>query len=94
MGEETVTGTSRSTVVDPHEIYEVIITPRNNVSHARDGGSIAVRGSFITEGFRSSVYVRFSLPCCLEQFCSVENHLPLLSTNPSTKFEVHVYVKL
>ena len=45
MGEETVNGTNTSYVIHhPHEIYEVTITPRNNIMAARDGGSTMMRG--------------------------------------------------
>ena len=46
MGEETVNGSNTSYAIhQPHEIYEVIITSRNNVPSARDGGSTVMRGS-------------------------------------------------
>ena len=46
MGEETVTGTHTSRIVhQPYDIYEVVITPRNNVTSARYGESAVMRGS-------------------------------------------------
>ena len=46
MGEETVNGTNTSYAIHhPHEIYEVTITPRNNIMAARDGERRVMRGS-------------------------------------------------
>ena len=42
MGEETVTGTHTDRVIhQPHEIFEVVIIPKNNVPLA-EGGKITV----------------------------------------------------
>ena len=43
--EEIVPRTHSDIVIrHPHEIYEVVITPRNNVTSARDGESTVMRG--------------------------------------------------
>ena len=46
LGEETVNGTNtRYAIHQFHEIYEVTITPKNNVMDARDGERTVMRGS-------------------------------------------------
>ena len=45
MGEETVIGHSTSRVINqPHEIYKVIIIPKNNVPLAEDGEITVIEG--------------------------------------------------
>ena len=48
MSHEDVFVNSTSNTVDPMEIYNVIITARNNVERARNGTSVEIKGECVT----------------------------------------------